>query len=56
MRRQLIYQNGSGEMHIEFDGEYFLITQEIYEVEKVAVSVTKAEIEEMLLFANEVTR
>lgn len=56
MKKKQIYKCGSGELNIEFDGEYFIITQDIYQIDKVAISTTKNEIEEMLKFAKEVTR
>lgn len=53
MKKQ-IYSNDASELNIKFDGEYFQITQTIYDLEEFTISVTKSEIEEMLEFAKEV--
>jgi hypothetical protein len=53
MKKQ-IYSDGTSKLTIEFDDEYFHITQTILELEELTISVTKNEIEEMLKFATEI--
>lgn len=54
MKKQ-IYKNASGELNIEFDGEFYRLTQLTHELEEEdVICVTKAEIEDMLLFANKI--
>lgn len=50
----MIYEDGSSRLDIEFDGEYFQITQEIFELTESTISVTINELEQMLVVAKEI--
>lgn len=50
--KKSIYKSENSELDIEFDGEYFLITQSVKGIDTQQISVTREEFSKMFDFVN----
>ena len=48
--KEVVYSNGSSKTEIEFDGDYYSITQVVHGISAQTIVVSKQEIEKMFDF------
>lgn len=51
--KEVIYSNGSSKTEIEFDGDYYSVTQVVHGISTQTIVINKEEIEKIFDFAHE---